>query len=126
MSRRNKGEWEGNGGRKRERAIEGGRGGGKQCVKEREGECEWAGSRCRCAESCSFFPISFTESSESRLHVGIQRRFLLHVHVSPPGKMYERHRRRYSFCAKGERAVDVVLIKVGLRNVPHCKLLVLV
>lgn len=27
--------------------------------------------------------------------------------------MYERHKRRYSFCAKGERAVDVVLIKVG-------------
>lgn len=27
--------------------------------------------------------------------------------------MYERHRRRYSFCAKGERTVDVVLIKVG-------------
>ena len=29
------------------------------------------------------------------------------------GKMYERHKRRYSLCAKGERAVDVVLIKVG-------------
>lgn len=28
-------------------------------------------------------------------------------------KMYERHKRRYSFCAKGERALDVVLIKVG-------------
>ncbi|KAM6942735.1 A-kinase anchor protein 13 [Xenentodon cancila] len=28
------------------------------------------------------------------------------------GKMYERHKRRYSFCAKGERAVDVVLIKI--------------
>lgn len=28
-------------------------------------------------------------------------------------KMYERHKRKYSFCAKGERAVDVVLIKVG-------------
>uniref|UniRef100_A0A3P8SBS1 Si:dkey-172h23.2 n=1 Tax=Amphiprion percula TaxID=161767 RepID=A0A3P8SBS1_AMPPE len=27
--------------------------------------------------------------------------------------MYERHKRRYSLCAKGERAVDVVLIKVG-------------
>ncbi|KAJ4938054.1 hypothetical protein JOQ06_002680 [Pogonophryne albipinna] len=26
--------------------------------------------------------------------------------------MYERHKRRYSFCAKGERAVDVVLIKI--------------
>uniref|UniRef100_A0A8P4G5B5 Si:dkey-172h23.2 n=1 Tax=Dicentrarchus labrax TaxID=13489 RepID=A0A8P4G5B5_DICLA len=26
--------------------------------------------------------------------------------------MYERHKRRYSLCAKGERAVDVVLIKV--------------
>ncbi|KAK7913545.1 hypothetical protein WMY93_013756 [Mugilogobius chulae] len=25
--------------------------------------------------------------------------------------MYERHKRRYSLCAKGERAVDVVLIK---------------
>lgn len=29
------------------------------------------------------------------------------------GKMYERHKRRYSFCSKGQRAVDVVLIKVG-------------
>uniref|UniRef100_A0A8C4ZB99 A-kinase anchor protein 13 n=1 Tax=Gadus morhua TaxID=8049 RepID=A0A8C4ZB99_GADMO len=28
--------------------------------------------------------------------------------------MYERHRRRYSLCAKGERTVDVVLIKVGV------------
>ncbi len=27
--------------------------------------------------------------------------------------MYERHKRKYSFCAKGERTVDVVLIKVG-------------
>lgn len=27
--------------------------------------------------------------------------------------MYERHRRKYSFCAKGETTVDVVLIKVG-------------
>lgn len=27
--------------------------------------------------------------------------------------MYERHKRRYSLRAKGERAVDVVLIKVG-------------
>uniref|UniRef100_A0A3P9I7N6 Si:dkey-172h23.2 n=1 Tax=Oryzias latipes TaxID=8090 RepID=A0A3P9I7N6_ORYLA len=27
--------------------------------------------------------------------------------------MYERHKRRYSLCAKEERAVDVVLIKVG-------------
>ncbi|KAK7121702.1 hypothetical protein R3I93_022706 [Phoxinus phoxinus] len=26
--------------------------------------------------------------------------------------MYERHRRRYSLCAKGERSVDVVLIKI--------------
>ncbi|KAJ8412931.1 hypothetical protein AAFF_G00105130 [Aldrovandia affinis] len=26
--------------------------------------------------------------------------------------MYERHKRRYSLCAKGERAVDVVLIKI--------------
>lgn len=26
--------------------------------------------------------------------------------------MYERHKRRYSLCAKGERAVNVVLIKV--------------
>lgn len=67
MSRPNKGEWEGNGGRKRERAMEGGReSGAKQCVKEREGECEWAGSRCRCAESCSFFPLSLTENSKSR------------------------------------------------------------
>lgn len=89
-------------------------------MKEREGECEWAGSRCRCEETCSFFPIRLTENSESRLHVGIQRWFILLVNVSPTGKMYERHRRRYSLCAKGERAVDVVLIKVGLRNVPHC------
>lgn len=28
------------------------------------------------------------------------------------GKMYERYKRRYSLCAKGERTVDVVLIKV--------------
>lgn len=27
--------------------------------------------------------------------------------------MYERHKRKYSLRAKGERAVDVVLIKVG-------------
>lgn len=31
--------------------------------------------------------------------------------------MYERHKRRYSLCAKGERAVDVVLIKVGYLSV---------
>ncbi|XP_005747997.1 A-kinase anchor protein 13-like [Pundamilia nyererei] len=28
------------------------------------------------------------------------------------GSMYERHRRRYSFCAKGEPTVDVLLIKI--------------
>ncbi|KAA0724555.1 A-kinase anchor protein 13 [Triplophysa tibetana] len=34
------------------------------------------------------------------------------LQLSDAGKMYERHRRRYSLCAKGERAVDVVLIKI--------------
>lgn len=33
------------------------------------------------------------------------------------GSMYERHRRRYSFCAKGEPTVDVLLIKVGKKLV---------
>ncbi|AWP01963.1 putative A-kinase anchor protein 13-like [Scophthalmus maximus] len=32
--------------------------------------------------------------------------------TTSPRKMYERHKRRYSLCAKGERAVDVVLIKM--------------
>lgn len=41
------------------------------------------------------------------------------------GKMYERHRRRYSFCSKGERALDVVLIKVGHSNALPENLLVL-
>lgn len=39
--------------------------------------------------------------------------------------MYERHKRRYSFCAKGERAVNVVLIKVGNLFGSQTKLLVL-
>ncbi|KAK5867946.1 hypothetical protein PBY51_012398 [Eleginops maclovinus] len=34
--------------------------------------------------------------------------------------MYERHRRRYSFCAKGERAVDVVLIKIQRESDVFC------
>lgn len=38
------------------------------------------------------------------------------------GKMYERHKRKYSFCAKGERSGDVVLIKVGKLSAPHNKL----
>lgn len=28
--------------------------------------------------------------------------------------MYERHRKKYSFCTKGETTVDVLLIKVGV------------
>ncbi|XP_050929620.1 A-kinase anchor protein 13 isoform X6 [Lates calcarifer] len=39
--------------------------------------------------------------------------------------MYERHRRRYSFCAKGETTVDVVLIKIQRERdvfypIQHC------
>ncbi|TNN74013.1 hypothetical protein EYF80_015834 [Liparis tanakae] len=36
------------------------------------------------------------------------------------GGMYERHRRRYSFCAKGERTVDVVLIKIQRERDVFC------
>lgn len=71
-------------------------------------------------ESCRRLPLWQPEVRLSRKLQLSSRVFLLdfYISINKPTldiyrKMYERHKRRYSLCAKGERAVDVVLIKVG-------------
>lgn len=45
-------------------------------------------------------------------HVGNKLCSVSQFRLTRVGKMYERYKRRYSLCAKGERTLDVVLIKV--------------
>ncbi len=45
-------------------------------------------------------------------HVGNKLCSVSQFLITRVGKMYERYKRRYSLCAKGERTLDVVLIKV--------------
>ncbi|KAJ8340272.1 hypothetical protein SKAU_G00349050 [Synaphobranchus kaupii] len=52
--------------------------------------------------------ISLSQWMDSSCHSGTEL-----IALSLGEKMYERHKRRYSLCAKGERAVNVVLIKIN-------------
>lgn len=85
-----------------------GREGGREGSREEGGEPEFGWrlprpARCVLANSPDAAPQPGPVGSELLCTSALE------IH----GKMYERHKRKYSFCSKGERAVDVVLIKVG-------------
>lgn len=67
-------------------------------------------TRCECSRTAVILLSSLVPSDWNLLWKSAPQ-----IH----GKMYERHKRRYSFCSKGERAVDVVLIKVGYSALPQ-------
>ncbi len=97
------------------------------CVWEREREREregeegsggWARERGRpFTQMWEIRSVSFFQTLEpwrlclSGPHVG-NKLSVSQFLITRVGKMYERYKRRYSLCAKGERTLDVVLIKV--------------
>ncbi len=94
------------------------------CEREREREGEegsggWARERGRpFTQMWEIRSVSFFQTLEpwrlclSGPHVGNKLCSVSQFLITRVGKMYERYKRRYSLCAKGERTLDVVLIKV--------------